>query len=308
MIRFVSRPFGAAPLAVAIVCATQLRAQTPPPPPTGPPPAVCPTTPVDRQLDFWIGHWDVAPWNAPSGTPAAAAGTSIIEPDVAQCVINESWRGAAGGTGKSINFYDVNRKTWRQVWVASGGSSLDYSGEFRDGAMRFEGWTLGANGKKVLQRLTFTPVGKDTVRQTFSTSTDDGKNWVTGFDARYVRQAAKIPATAATYRSPSGSTLRLMLSDANLGPEISVGEITFPPNADSGDHAHGAIEILYLLSGRLEHSVNGKTEILTAGMTGFVRPPDKIRHKTGSEGAKVLVMWVPGYEANRIVSRWTQEP
>ena len=110
------------------------------------------------------------------------------------------------------------------------------------------------------------------------------------------------------YRSPGGSTLRLILDDTNIGAEISVGELTFPPNSDSGDHAHGAIEILYVLSGELEHVVNGKSMILKPGMAGYVKPPDKIRHKTGPAGAKVLVMWVPGAEANKIVSRWTKEP
>jgi len=110
------------------------------------------------------------------------------------------------------------------------------------------------------------------------------------------------------YRSPGGSTLRLILDDTNIGAEISVGELTFPPNTDSGDHAHGAIEILYVLSGELEHVVNGKSMILKPGMAGYVKPPDKIRHKTGPAGAKVLVMWVPGAEANKIVSRWTKEP
>ena len=110
------------------------------------------------------------------------------------------------------------------------------------------------------------------------------------------------------YRSPSGATLHLILSDANLGPEVSMGEITFPPNADSGDHAHGAIEILYVLSGELEHFVNGKRELLTPGMAGYVKPPDKIRHKTGPAGAKVLVVWVPGDEARKITSRWAKEP
>jgi quercetin dioxygenase-like cupin family protein len=130
--------------------------------------------------------------------------------------------------------------------------------------------------------------------------------------------AAQVPATAApaaqtitqgeTFRSPSGARLHLILSDANLGPEVSVGEITFPPNADSGDHTHGAIEILYVLSGALEHFVNGKSEILTPGMAGYVKPPDKIRHKTGPAGAKVLVVWVPGEEARKITARWAKEP
>ena len=272
------------------------------------PPHPCPSAPINHQLDFWIGRWDVAPWSAPAGTPQAAAGTNAIEPNLQQCVLVENWRAANGSEGKSFNFYDINQKKWRQVWVADGGGSLDYSGEFRDGTMRFEGWTLAANGAHTRQRLTFTPYGRDTVRQTFSSSTDGGKTWVTGFDGRYVRQSAPPAGKDETYRSPSGSTLRLMLSDANLGSEVSMGELTIPPNSDSGEHMHGAIEILYVLAGELEHTVNGKTEILTPGMSGFVKPPDKIRHKTGAAGAKLLVVWVPGDEARRIVARWQKEP
>jgi quercetin dioxygenase-like cupin family protein len=89
---------------------------------------------------------------------------------------------------------------------------------------------------------------------------------------------------------------------------VTVGELTFPPNTDSGEHSHGAIEMFYVLSGTLEHVVNGKSQFLTAGMTGYVRPPDKIRHKTGGDGAKVVVIWVPGDEAQKIVSRWKKEP
>ena len=87
-----------------------------------------------------------------------------------------------------------------------------------------------------------------------------------------------------------------------------MGELTFPPNADSGDHKHGAIEMFYVLSGELEHVVNGKSQILTPGMAGYVRPRDTIRHKTGPAGAKVVVIWVPGDEAKKIAARWTKEP
>jgi quercetin dioxygenase-like cupin family protein len=120
--------------------------------------------------------------------------------------------------------------------------------------------------------------------------------------------AAQSGKPGETYRSPGGSTLRLFLDDSNVGPEVSVGELTFPPNADSGEHTHGAIEMFYVLSGELEHVVNGKSYLLRPGMTGYVRPPDKIRHKTGPAGAKVIVMWVPGDEAKKIASRWTKEP
>jgi quercetin dioxygenase-like cupin family protein len=120
--------------------------------------------------------------------------------------------------------------------------------------------------------------------------------------------AAQSKPQGVIYRAPSGATLRLILDSANVGPDISLGELTFPPNGDSGEHAHGAIEIFYVLSGELEHVVNGKSQILTPGMVGYVKPPDKIRHKTGPAGAKVVVMWVPGAEAGKIVARWAKEP
>jgi quercetin dioxygenase-like cupin family protein len=119
---------------------------------------------------------------------------------------------------------------------------------------------------------------------------------------------AQSEKAGTLYRSPGGTTLRLLLDDSNVGPEVTVGEMTFPPNVDSGDHTHGSIEMFYVLSGALEHIVNGRSQILTPGMTGYVRPPDKIRHKTGPDGAKVVVIWVPGDEAKKIVGRWKKEP
>jgi quercetin dioxygenase-like cupin family protein len=66
--------------------------------------------------------------------------------------------------------------------------------------------------------------------------------------------------------------------------------------------------MLYVLSGQLEHVVNGTSQILKPGMAGYVRPPDAVRHKTGPDGAKVLVIWVPGDEAGKIAARWKKEP
>jgi quercetin dioxygenase-like cupin family protein len=120
--------------------------------------------------------------------------------------------------------------------------------------------------------------------------------------------AAQTEKQGVTYRSAGGTTLRLILEETNVGSEVSLGEITFPPNLDSGEHTHGAIEMFYVLSGELEHVVNGKSQILKSGMVGYVKPPDRIRHKTGAAGAKAVVIWVPGEEAKRIVSRWTKEP
>jgi quercetin dioxygenase-like cupin family protein len=110
-----------------------------------------------------------------------------------------------------------------------------------------------------------------------------------------------------TYKSASGTTLRLMLDEGNVGPDVTLGEITFPPNLDSGDHQHAAIEMFYVVSGELEHVVNGKSQILKAGMAGYVKPPDTVRHKTGPAGAKAVVVWVPGAEGKKIAARWTKQ-
>lgn len=108
------------------------------------------------------------------------------------------------------------------------------------------------------------------------------------------------------HKSPTGVELRLLLGPADLkGSEVELGEITFPASADSGDHVHGSTEVFYVLAGELEHVVNGRSMLLKPGMVGFVKPPDTVRHKTGPGGpVKALVIWAPGGEAARIVSRW----
>lgn len=124
----------------------------------------------------------------------------------------------------------------------------------------------------------------------------------------WAQAPARTGKPLGTWRSPGGTTLKLFLDSTNVGREVSLGEIAFPPNADSGNHQHGATEIFYVISGELEHVVNGKSQLLTPGMVGYVSPPDTIRHKTGPAGAKAVVVWVPGAEAGRIISRWTKEP
>lgn len=112
-----------------------------------------------------------------------------------------------------------------------------------------------------------------------------------------------------TYINPNGGTILKPLTDPKMygGTEVDVAELTFPPNIDSGDHVHGAVETFYVLEGELEHVVNGKSIFLKPGMVGTVRPPDKVRHKTGAAGAKAIVIWAPGGEMARIAARWKEQ-
>ena len=140
-----------------------------------------------RRFDFWIGTWDV--YN-PQGR---LVGVNVVERRLKGCLLLENWTGASGSSGKSMNYWDPQRETWRQVWVSDQGNVLDYRhGEHRDGAMRFRGITIGEDGDTTHQRLTFEDVAPDTVRQVFEASTDRGETWNTTWVGIYVKRAEPV--------------------------------------------------------------------------------------------------------------------
>ncbi len=100
----------------------------------------------------------------------------------------------------------------------------------------------------------------------------------------------------------SDLAIRILVEQANLGSgEVEVGEITFPAGYESGGHAHGAIEIFYVLSGTLHHVVNGEERVITPGMVGVVRAGDEVVHKVpGDQPCRAVVIWAPGGEADRL--------
>jgi tetratricopeptide (TPR) repeat protein len=142
----------------------------------------CEFAPVYKQFDFWVGEWNV------ETTQGQSAGKNIIERMEQGCILMENWTGAAGGTGKSINFYNASTGKWRQTWVDSTGSVAEYEGEYKDGAMRFSGDPVTVNGKRTLRRLTLSSQGPDRERQLFEQAADDGKTWTTQIDLTYVRK------------------------------------------------------------------------------------------------------------------------
>lgn len=142
-----------------------------------------------RQLDFWVGKWDV--YN-PQGQKV---GENEVQRLLKGCLLLENWTDGAGSQGKSMNFFDTLRQTWRQVWVAEQGNSLDYrEGEYHDGRMVFLGLRLDQAGDTVQDRLTFVNVSPDTVRQEFEASSDGGETWTTTWVGIYVRRSEEMSA------------------------------------------------------------------------------------------------------------------
>jgi|CXWL01.1.fsa_nt_gi tetratricopeptide (TPR) repeat protein len=163
----------------------------------------CLSMPEARQFDFWIGEWDVYPSQSPTGQ-GPKVGASKIDNIAEGCALLENWTSTANN-GKSINYYDANTGKWYQFWMGSGGSALRYEGSFKDNAMRFEGETIGKDGRKTLNRLTFFKIDDNTVRQFAELSSDNGKTWSVGYDFRYVRKAGKISVVPAKGGSMSST-------------------------------------------------------------------------------------------------------
>jgi hypothetical protein len=142
----------------------------------------CRASETFRQLDFWVGEWEV------HGPKGKVVGTSSVQLILGDCVVFENWTGASGYTGKSFNLYDAAARKWRQIWVDNRGGILEFTGEFKDGALSYTGQSSAPDGKPLADRLTFFPLSEGRVRQLWEKSADDGKTWNTVFDGTYIRK------------------------------------------------------------------------------------------------------------------------
>ncbi|MGZ3438261.1 MAG: TPR end-of-group domain-containing protein [Polyangia bacterium] len=133
----------------------------------------CKSLPEARQLDFWLGDWDV---HDPKGH---LVGHSSIQLLLNDCVVYENWTGTLGGSGKSFNFWDKDNHRWQQTWVDDRGGVLQYTGHLVDGSMKY----ATSDGK----RLTFAPLSGGRVRQLSELSKDGGKTWAVEYDFTYSR-------------------------------------------------------------------------------------------------------------------------
>jgi hypothetical protein len=136
--------------------------------------------PEHRQFDFWVGEWSVT-------QAGKAAGNNRIERILDGCALLESWTGASGYRGNSLNFYDPATKRWHQTWIGTDGQGLALDGEFVAGKMILAGTRLDPETRKpVHDRITWTPNSDGTLRQVWETS-GDGNAWSVIFDGLYSR-------------------------------------------------------------------------------------------------------------------------
>lgn len=132
-----------------------------------------------RQFDFWVGEWDVL-------VQERKVGTSKVNVLQQGCIIEENWFTQLQ-TGQSFNFYNPVTKRWHQSYMDSNGGNYMMDGEYKDGALRYEGIIYSPAGQ-VPVHMTFYNLGPDKVRQTSETSADGGKTWTQVWDGLYLRR------------------------------------------------------------------------------------------------------------------------
>lgn len=142
----------------------------------------CKEAPEFRGMDFWIGDWDV---ETEKGKPA---GQSRIELVLDGCIVLENWTGQNGYAGKSFNLFHRDSSKWEQIWVDNQGQVTRYEGEAKDGNIFYRTESVGSDGKKTLNRMTFFQKGPGQVRQLGEKSTDGGASWSTEYDLLYKRK------------------------------------------------------------------------------------------------------------------------
>ena len=141
------------------------------------PPAPC-TAFEYRQFDFWLGDWEVR------DASGKVAGRNEITSLHNGCLLFESWRGTGGVTGMSFNFYDAERRKWRQTWVDSTGGVLELEGVYADGRM-----LLASKPGDSMDRVSWQLLPDGRVRQLWEASSDRGTTWKAAFDGYYQKKA-----------------------------------------------------------------------------------------------------------------------
>src|SRR5579872_1600272 len=79
-----------------------------------------------KQLDFWVGDWDLT-WPG-DHQGEVAHGSNSIQRVMDGCVVQENFSGgdAMALRGMSVSIFDPVAGKWKQTWVDNQGASLDF--------------------------------------------------------------------------------------------------------------------------------------------------------------------------------------
>lgn len=156
--------------------------------PATPPPAEA------RQLDFWVGKWDlvVSARTAPTSDQwADAKGHSEITRIIGGHGVAERFSADGPGppwAGRSLSVWVASPGVWRQAWVDDGGSYITVSGGMRGAELVLEGEPRTKNGVTTKMRMVYGDITPTRLLWRWEQTTDDGRTWVTMMKIAYTRR------------------------------------------------------------------------------------------------------------------------
>ncbi|MDF1697616.1 MAG: hypothetical protein P1U56_17355 [Saprospiraceae bacterium] len=132
--------------------------------------------PSNHDFDFWIGNWDVYKF----GTDTLV-GQSEIKPILNHSAIEENYKGWQNPfKGTSNNIFNTRTQKWEQHWIDNTGFVLHISGGLSDGKMKLID-CIAQNCNKII----WSPLSDESVRQEWFVSSDTGTSWNKIFDGHY---------------------------------------------------------------------------------------------------------------------------
>ena len=141
-----------------------------------------------KQLDFWVGEWDLT-WPG-QNQGEVAHGSNSIKRIMDGCVVQENFSGGDSMPlrGMSVSLFDPTSGKWKQTWVDNQGAYLDFIGEFRDGQMVLAREAVRPDGGKFLQRMVFKNIHATEFDWSWEASKDGGKTWTVQWPIHYKRK------------------------------------------------------------------------------------------------------------------------
>ena len=133
-----------------------------------------------RQFDFWLGEWDCT-WHKDG---LEHVGTNSVYADLGGMVVVENFDGrpSLDFQGLSYSVYDRTAQRWKQTWVDSEGTYLDFVGGFEAGAMELRRDVDGA-----VFRMRWENIEPNGFDWCYARSSDGGETWEPLWEIGYTR-------------------------------------------------------------------------------------------------------------------------
>jgi hypothetical protein len=147
-----------------------------------------------RELDFWIGEWNVtirSRASLDSDQWAEARGTNRVASILGGCVIEETFSAdgpPAPWSGRSFSQRTAADGKWHQTWVDDQGAYMTFVGEKQGADMVLTGVPRALPGGVTQQmRMVFFDIATDRLKWRWEGTRDGGNTWTIAMTIDYAR-------------------------------------------------------------------------------------------------------------------------